>query len=52
MEEVVVEIMQVDKVLGLFQTMAIVSLNTRYLTLEANSLKNSLAIREKEKALF
>jgi hypothetical protein len=39
MEEEVVEVMQVDKVVELFQTMAIVSLNMGNLILEVNSLK-------------
>ncbi len=41
--------MQVDKAIELFQTMAIMSLNMGNLTLEVTSLKNRLAIREKEK---
>ncbi len=52
MEEVVVEVMQVDKVVKLFQTMAIVSLNMGNLTLEVNILENRLAIGEKEKAML
>ncbi len=44
--------MQIDKVVELFQTMAIVSLNMGNLTLEVNSLKNILATWEKEKAMF
>ncbi len=49
MDKVVVEVMQIDKIVKLFQTMAIVSLNMRNLNLEASSLKNRLAIEEKEK---
>ncbi len=48
-DKVVVEVMQIDKIVKLFQTMAIVSLNMRNLNLEASSLKNRLAIEEKEK---
>ncbi len=44
--------MQVDKVVELFQTMAIVSLNMGNLTLEVKNLKNRLAIVEKEKAIL
>jgi hypothetical protein len=43
MEEVVVEVMQVNKVVELFQTMAIMSINMGNLKLEMNSLKNKLA---------
>ncbi len=49
MEKVVAKIMQVDKAIELFQTMAIVSLNMQNLTLKVNNLKNMLVIREKEK---
>ncbi len=48
-EEVIVEVMQVDKVAELFETTAIVSLNMGNLTLEVNTLQNKLAIGEKEK---
>jgi hypothetical protein len=48
-EKVVAKIMQVDKAIELFQTMAIVSLNMQNLTLKVNNLKNMLVIREKEK---
>jgi hypothetical protein len=51
-EEVVVEVMQVDKVVKLFQAMAIVSLNMGNLTLEVNNLENRLAIGEKEKPML
>ncbi len=52
MEEVVVEVMQANKVAKLFQTMAIMNLNMGNLTLEVNSLKNILVTREKEKAIL
>ncbi len=52
MEEVVVEVMQVDKTVKLFQPMAFVSLNMGNLTLEVNNLENRLAIGEKEKAML
>jgi hypothetical protein len=51
-EEVVVEVMQVDKTVKLFQPMAFVSLNMGNLTLEVNNLENRLAIGEKEKAML
>jgi hypothetical protein len=41
-EEVVAEVMRADKAVELFQTMAIVNLNMRNLTLEVNTLKNRL----------
>jgi hypothetical protein len=47
-EEVAVEVMQVDKAIELFQTMATVNLNMGNLTLKVNSLKNKLVTREKE----
>jgi bacterioferritin (cytochrome b1) len=52
LEEVVAKVMKVGKAIKLFQTMEIVSLNTGNLTLEGNTLKNRLAIGEKEKAMF
>ncbi len=52
MEEVVAKVMKVDKAVELFQTMAIVSLNMGNLTLGVNTLKNILAIKEKEKAIL
>jgi hypothetical protein len=52
MEKVVVEIVQANKTLELFQTMAIVSLNMRNLNLEVSNLKNRLVIEEKEKAIL
>jgi hypothetical protein len=44
--------MKIDKVVKLFQTMAIVSLNTRNLTLKVNTLKNKLVMGEKEEAIL
>ncbi len=52
MEEVVVEVMKVDKVVDLLQTMAIVSINMGNLTLELNIIKNKLVVGEKEKAML
>ncbi len=52
MEEVVVDVMKIDKVIELFQTMAIVILNMENLTLEVNTLKNMLVMREKEKVVL
>ncbi len=51
-EEVAVEVMQVDKITKLFQTMAIVNLNMGNLNLEVSGLKNKLATKEKEKAVL
>ncbi len=51
-EEVPAEVMKVNKVAKLFQTMAIVSLNMGNLILDVNTLKNKLVIREKEKAML
>jgi hypothetical protein len=51
-EEVVVEVMQVNKAIELFHTMAIVSLNMGNLNLEVSSLKNKLATKEKEKEIL
>jgi len=48
-EKIVIEVMQANKVVELFQTMAIVSLNMGNLILKVKSLKNRLATREKEK---
>jgi hypothetical protein len=39
MEEVVAELMKPDKIVKLFQTMAIMSLNMGNLTLDVNTLK-------------
>ncbi len=52
MEEVIVEVMQANKAVELFQTMAIVNMNMGNLTLEVNNLKNKLATREKEKVVL
>jgi hypothetical protein len=41
-EEVAAEVMQVDKVVELFHTMAIMNLNMGNLNLEVSSLKNKL----------
>ncbi len=51
-EEVAAEIMKVDKVTELFQTMAIVSLHMGNLTLKVNILKNRLTMGEKEKVML
>jgi hypothetical protein len=51
-EEVAIEVMKVDKVVELFQTMVIVSLNMGNLTLEVNTLKNRLATRERTKVVL
>jgi hypothetical protein len=42
MEEVVIEVMQVNKIVELFQTMAIVSLNMGNLNMEVSNLNNKL----------
>jgi hypothetical protein len=52
MEEVVVEVMKADKIVELFQTMAIVNLDMGNLTLEVNTQKNRLATKEKEKKML
>ncbi len=52
MEEVVAKVMKAYKVIELFQTMAIVSLNMGNVTLEVNTLKNRLVTGEKEKAML
>jgi hypothetical protein len=49
MEEVVVEVMKVDKATKLFQTMTIMSLNMGDLTLQVNTLKKGLVMGEKGK---
>ncbi len=41
MEEVTVEVMKANKVIELFQTMTIMSLNMGNLTLEVNTLKKN-----------
>ncbi len=52
MEEVTLEVIKADKVVELFQTMAIASMNIGNLTLEVNILKNISATREKEKEMI
>jgi hypothetical protein len=52
MDELATKVMQVDKVVELFQTMAIVNLNMGNLNLEVNSLNNRLAIEKKEKVVL
>jgi hypothetical protein len=52
MEEVVAEVMKPNKVVDLFQIVAIVSLNTGNLTLEVNILVNILVMGEKEKVVL
>ncbi len=47
LEEVAIEVMNVNKVVGLFQTMAIVHLNMGNLILEVDILKNKLVMGEK-----
>ncbi len=42
--------MKANKVIELFQTMAIMSLNMENLNIEVSSLKNRLAIEAKKKA--
>jgi hypothetical protein len=49
-EEVVAKVMQANKVVELFQIMAIVSLNMGNLIIEVNNSKNRLVTGEKEKA--
>jgi hypothetical protein len=44
--------MQANKLVELFQTMAIVNMNVGNLTLEANNLNNKLATGEKEKVIL
>jgi hypothetical protein len=51
-EEVTTEVMKANKAVVLFQTMAIVSLNMRNLTLEVNILKKKLVIGEMDKAML
>jgi hypothetical protein len=48
-EEVVTKVVKANKVVELFQTMVIMSLNTGNLTLELNTLNNILATRERKK---
>ncbi len=47
MEEVAEEVTQANKVIELFQTMAIVSLNMGNLNMEVSNLKNKLPIEDK-----
>jgi hypothetical protein len=47
-EEVVVEKMKANKIIELFQTMAIMSLNMGNFTLEINTLNHRLVVGEKE----
>jgi hypothetical protein len=49
-EEVTAEAMQADKIVKLFQTMAIVTLNMGNLNLKVSNFKNVLTIEEKKKA--
>ncbi len=51
-EEVAIEVMKVDKAIELFQTMAIMNINTRNLTLEVNNIKKILFMGEKEKVML
>jgi len=51
-EEVVIEVMNTNKVDELFQTMAIVNLNMGNLILKVNTLNNILVVGEKEKAML
>ncbi len=51
-EEVVIEVMQADKAIELFQTMVIKSQNMGNLNMEVNNLKNKLATREKETTIL
>jgi hypothetical protein len=44
--------MKAYKVVELFQTMVIVNLNMRNLTMKVNTLKNILVMKEKEKAML
>jgi len=52
MEEVAIKVMKVDKVVELFQTMAIVSMNMGNLILEVNILNSRLVMGEKEKEVL
>jgi hypothetical protein len=51
-EEVAIEIMKVNKVVELFQTMAIVNMNMGNLIINVNILKNKLVTGEKEKLVL
>jgi len=48
-EEVITEVMKANKVVELFQTMTIMSLNMGNLILEVDILKKKLVTKEKEK---
>jgi len=52
MEEVAIEVMKANKVVELFQTMVIVSLNMGNLTLHVKTLKNILATWERGKVVL
>ncbi len=52
LEEVVAKVMQVDKAVESFQTMAIMSLNMGNLNLEVSNLKNILTTKMKEKVIL
>jgi hypothetical protein len=52
MDKVAAKVMQANKVVELFQTMAIVSLNMGNLNMGVSSMNNRLAIEEKEKAIL
>jgi hypothetical protein len=51
-KEVAAKVMQAEKAIEWFQTMAIVNLNVGNLNLEVNSLNNILATEEKEKSIL
>jgi len=48
-EEVAIEVMKANKIVELFQTMAIMSLNMENLDLDMSNLKNRVTIEAKEK---
>ncbi len=52
MEEVATKIMKVDKTIELFHTMVIVNMITWNLIMEVKTLKNRLAMGEKEKVML
>jgi hypothetical protein len=51
-EEVATKIMKVDKTIELFHTMVIVNMITWNLIMEVKTLKNRLAMGEKEKVML
>jgi hypothetical protein len=51
-EEVVVEVMKIDKATKLFQTMAIVNTNMGNLTLNVNTLKNKLVTGKRRRQCY